>query len=115
MIQNCSCGHYLYPLPRGQKYCNNQEFPDWGEWAPPRARSPPGPVHKGSEAREAQVHALSRTRCTRLAQPQAQSQPLRSTPPGPPLPSAPRPRLLHLTVSGAQLCAVCDTYTPSHV
>ncbi|EPQ17691.1 Amiloride-sensitive sodium channel subunit beta [Myotis brandtii] len=29
MIQNCSCGHYLYPLPRGQKYCNNQEFPDW--------------------------------------------------------------------------------------
>ncbi|XP_036682934.1 amiloride-sensitive sodium channel subunit beta [Balaenoptera musculus] len=29
MIHNCSCGHYLYPLPRGEKYCNNQEFPDW--------------------------------------------------------------------------------------
>ncbi|XP_054570395.1 amiloride-sensitive sodium channel subunit beta isoform X1 [Eptesicus fuscus] len=29
MIQNCSCGHYLYPLPPGEKYCNNREFPDW--------------------------------------------------------------------------------------
>ncbi|XP_006872016.1 PREDICTED: amiloride-sensitive sodium channel subunit beta [Chrysochloris asiatica] len=29
MIQNCSCGHYLYPLPPGEKYCNNQDFPDW--------------------------------------------------------------------------------------
>lgn len=29
MIRNCSCGHYLYPLPHGQKYCNNQDFPDW--------------------------------------------------------------------------------------
>ncbi|XP_037671139.1 amiloride-sensitive sodium channel subunit beta isoform X2 [Choloepus didactylus] len=29
MIQNCSCGHYLYPLPHGTKYCNNQDFPDW--------------------------------------------------------------------------------------
>ncbi|XP_057343017.1 amiloride-sensitive sodium channel subunit beta isoform X3 [Manis pentadactyla] len=29
MIQNCSCAHYLYPLPPGEKYCNNQEFPDW--------------------------------------------------------------------------------------
>ncbi|KAM9211063.1 epithelial sodium channel subunit beta [Dugong dugon] len=29
MIQNCSCGHYLYPLPHGEKYCNNQDFPDW--------------------------------------------------------------------------------------
>lgn len=34
MIQNCTCGHYLYPLPPGEKYCNNQEFPDWGEWGP---------------------------------------------------------------------------------
>lgn len=31
MIQNCSCGHYLYPLPHGERYCNNWEFPDWGE------------------------------------------------------------------------------------
>nr|XP_044987889.1 amiloride-sensitive sodium channel subunit beta [Jaculus jaculus] len=29
MIRNCSCGHYLYPLPPGKKYCNNQDFPDW--------------------------------------------------------------------------------------
>jgi amiloride-sensitive sodium channel subunit beta len=29
MIQNCSCGHYLYPLPPGKKYCNDQDFPDW--------------------------------------------------------------------------------------
>ncbi|KAM6156348.1 epithelial sodium channel subunit beta [Rhynchocyon petersi] len=29
MIRNCSCGHYLYPLPPGEKYCNNQDFPDW--------------------------------------------------------------------------------------
>uniref|UniRef100_A0A8C0QAH0 Epithelial sodium channel subunit beta n=2 Tax=Canis lupus familiaris TaxID=9615 RepID=A0A8C0QAH0_CANLF len=29
MIQNCSCAHYLYPLPRGERYCNNREFPDW--------------------------------------------------------------------------------------
>ncbi|XP_012635656.2 epithelial sodium channel subunit beta [Microcebus murinus] len=29
MIRNCSCGHYLYPLPPGEKYCNNWDFPDW--------------------------------------------------------------------------------------
>uniref|UniRef100_A0A8D1CGI9 Epithelial sodium channel subunit beta n=1 Tax=Sus scrofa TaxID=9823 RepID=A0A8D1CGI9_PIG len=29
MIRHCSCGHYLYPLPPGEKYCNSQEFPDW--------------------------------------------------------------------------------------
>ncbi|XP_034376326.1 epithelial sodium channel subunit beta [Arvicanthis niloticus] len=29
MIHNCSCGHYLYPLPDGEKYCNNRDFPDW--------------------------------------------------------------------------------------
>ncbi|MBZ3876623.1 Amiloride-sensitive sodium channel subunit beta [Sciurus carolinensis] len=29
MIHNCSCGHYLYPLPPGERYCNNQDFPDW--------------------------------------------------------------------------------------
>nr|BAC26190.1 unnamed protein product [Mus musculus] len=29
MIRNCSCGHYLYPLPEGEKYCNNRDFPDW--------------------------------------------------------------------------------------
>ncbi|XP_062956842.1 amiloride-sensitive sodium channel subunit beta [Cynocephalus volans] len=29
MIHNCSCGHYLYPLPHGEKYCNDQDFPDW--------------------------------------------------------------------------------------
>nr|KAF6490909.1 sodium channel epithelial 1 subunit beta [Molossus molossus] len=29
MIRNCSCGHYLYPLPHGEKYCNSHDFPDW--------------------------------------------------------------------------------------
>ncbi|XP_038618213.1 amiloride-sensitive sodium channel subunit beta [Tachyglossus aculeatus] len=29
MIRNCSCGHYLYPLPKGKSYCNNQDYPDW--------------------------------------------------------------------------------------
>ncbi|XP_011916392.1 PREDICTED: amiloride-sensitive sodium channel subunit beta isoform X3 [Cercocebus atys] len=29
MIRSCKCGHYLYPLPRGEKYCNNRDFPDW--------------------------------------------------------------------------------------
>ncbi|XP_004855997.1 amiloride-sensitive sodium channel subunit beta isoform X1 [Heterocephalus glaber] len=29
MIRSCSCGHYTYPLPPGERYCNNQDFPDW--------------------------------------------------------------------------------------
>nr|XP_048316460.1 amiloride-sensitive sodium channel subunit beta [Myodes glareolus]XP_048316461.1 amiloride-sensitive sodium channel subunit beta [Myodes glareolus] len=29
MIHNCSCGHYLYPLPAGERYCNSRDFPDW--------------------------------------------------------------------------------------
>ncbi|XP_055994883.1 amiloride-sensitive sodium channel subunit beta isoform X2 [Sorex fumeus] len=29
MIRNCSCGHYLYPLPRGERYCSTRDFPDW--------------------------------------------------------------------------------------
>ncbi|XP_048188995.1 amiloride-sensitive sodium channel subunit beta [Perognathus longimembris pacificus] len=29
MVHNCSCGHYLYPLPPGERYCNDQDFPDW--------------------------------------------------------------------------------------
>ncbi|XP_011384709.1 amiloride-sensitive sodium channel subunit beta-like [Pteropus vampyrus] len=29
MIQNCSCGYYLYPLPQGARYCNDKDFPDW--------------------------------------------------------------------------------------
>lgn len=29
MIASCQCGHYLYPLPRGQAYCNSRDFPDW--------------------------------------------------------------------------------------
>ncbi|XP_023375858.1 amiloride-sensitive sodium channel subunit beta [Pteropus vampyrus] len=32
MIQNCSCGYYLYPLPQGARYCNDKDFPDWGAW-----------------------------------------------------------------------------------
>ncbi|XP_023570113.1 amiloride-sensitive sodium channel subunit beta isoform X2 [Octodon degus] len=29
MVRNCSCAHYLYPLPPGQRYCNSRDFPDW--------------------------------------------------------------------------------------
>uniref|UniRef100_A0A8C3VIZ9 Epithelial sodium channel subunit beta n=1 Tax=Catagonus wagneri TaxID=51154 RepID=A0A8C3VIZ9_9CETA len=29
VVRHCHCGHYLYPLPPGEKYCNSQEFPDW--------------------------------------------------------------------------------------
>ena len=61
MIRNCSCGHYLYPLPRGEKYCNNQEFPDWGEWAAPAswATAPEGPDHKGGQSSMPSVPVLS--------------------------------------------------------
>lgn len=77
MIQNCSCGHYLYPLPRGQKFCNDQEFPDWGEGGPAIA---PSSVHKGSAARRRSPCPAGPGR-TGLPPPQAQSQPLPSTPP----------------------------------
>lgn len=29
MVKQCNCAHYLYPLPEGANYCNNQEDPDW--------------------------------------------------------------------------------------
>ncbi|XP_053328279.1 amiloride-sensitive sodium channel subunit beta [Spea bombifrons] len=29
MVATCQCAYYLYPLPQGSKYCNNQEHPDW--------------------------------------------------------------------------------------
>ncbi|KAM4698489.1 epithelial sodium channel subunit beta [Rhinophrynus dorsalis] len=29
MVETCKCAHYLYPLPDGSKYCNNEEYPDW--------------------------------------------------------------------------------------
>ena len=57
MIRECGCGHYLYPLPHKRKYCNNQEFPDWGEWGAPRGPAPPArwaSAHKGC-ARTRQV------------------------------------------------------------
>ncbi|KAJ6658759.1 hypothetical protein lerEdw1_019680 [Lerista edwardsae] len=30
MIQKCKCAYYDYPLPDGEKYCNYNEFPNWG-------------------------------------------------------------------------------------
>ncbi|XP_015267147.1 PREDICTED: amiloride-sensitive sodium channel subunit delta, partial [Gekko japonicus] len=31
MIKHCGCGYYYYPLPdRKDKYCNYNEYPDWG-------------------------------------------------------------------------------------
>ncbi|XP_069840247.1 amiloride-sensitive sodium channel subunit beta isoform X1 [Dendropsophus ebraccatus] len=29
MVEECNCAHYLYPLPDGAHYCNNEEDPDW--------------------------------------------------------------------------------------
>ncbi|KAJ7305791.1 hypothetical protein JRQ81_010157 [Phrynocephalus forsythii] len=29
MVKRCHCGHYSVPLPEGEKYCNNQDYPDW--------------------------------------------------------------------------------------
>ncbi|XP_063790723.1 amiloride-sensitive sodium channel subunit beta [Pseudophryne corroboree] len=29
MVEQCNCAHYLYPLPDGASYCNNQDDPDW--------------------------------------------------------------------------------------
>lgn len=60
MIQNCSCAHYLYPLPRGERYCNNREFPDWGERTVlGTAARPAGAL---TAERGAELHVLSRAR-----------------------------------------------------
>lgn len=49
MIRNCSCGHYLYPLPDQEKYCNNRDFPDWGEYNTERqTNSEQKPLAKGA-------------------------------------------------------------------
>ncbi|NWU00405.1 SCNNB protein, partial [Urocynchramus pylzowi] len=29
MVQICGCGHYMFPLPEGENYCNNQDNPGW--------------------------------------------------------------------------------------
>ncbi|XP_060642415.2 amiloride-sensitive sodium channel subunit beta isoform X1 [Anolis sagrei] len=29
MVEKCGCGHYTFPLPKGEKYCNNEDFPNW--------------------------------------------------------------------------------------
>uniref|UniRef100_A0A8C4Y893 Sodium channel epithelial 1 subunit beta n=1 Tax=Gopherus evgoodei TaxID=1825980 RepID=A0A8C4Y893_9SAUR len=29
MFENCGCAHYLFPLPEGVNYCNNEDDPDW--------------------------------------------------------------------------------------
>ncbi|XP_042293964.1 amiloride-sensitive sodium channel subunit beta [Sceloporus undulatus] len=29
MVEKCKCGHYSFPLPEGEKYCNNKDYPDW--------------------------------------------------------------------------------------
>ncbi|CAH2307701.1 amiloride-sensitive sodium channel subunit beta [Pelobates cultripes] len=29
MVKKCQCAYYLYPLPSGYKYCNNEEYIDW--------------------------------------------------------------------------------------
>ncbi|NXY02645.1 SCNNB protein, partial [Pteruthius melanotis] len=29
MVEICGCGHYMFPLPEGVNYCNNEENPGW--------------------------------------------------------------------------------------
>ncbi|NXG71858.1 SCNNB protein, partial [Baryphthengus martii] len=29
MIELCGCGHYMFPLPEGVNYCNNEDNPGW--------------------------------------------------------------------------------------
>ncbi|NXP47267.1 SCNNB protein, partial [Heliornis fulica] len=29
MIEICGCGHYMFPLPEGINYCNNEDNPGW--------------------------------------------------------------------------------------
>ncbi|NXG55498.1 SCNNB protein, partial [Hemiprocne comata] len=29
MIETCGCGHYMFPLPEGVNYCNNEDNPGW--------------------------------------------------------------------------------------
>ncbi|XP_053132524.1 amiloride-sensitive sodium channel subunit beta [Hemicordylus capensis] len=29
MVKNCQCGHFFYPLPKGARFCNNEDYPDW--------------------------------------------------------------------------------------
>ncbi|XP_015285220.1 PREDICTED: amiloride-sensitive sodium channel subunit beta [Gekko japonicus] len=29
MVDTCHCGHSTFPLPEGDKYCNNKDYPDW--------------------------------------------------------------------------------------
>lgn len=53
MIRSCKCGHYLYPLPRGEKYCNNRDFPDWGERGHRGIGTPATWGHRGSDHRGA--------------------------------------------------------------
>lgn len=44
MVETCSCGYYLYPLPVGAEYCSYTRHPAWGE--PPTCPLPPmGPVN----------------------------------------------------------------------
>uniref|UniRef100_A0A8D2MNT7 Amiloride-sensitive sodium channel subunit beta n=1 Tax=Zonotrichia albicollis TaxID=44394 RepID=A0A8D2MNT7_ZONAL len=29
MVEICGCGHYMFPLPEGVSYCNNEDNPGW--------------------------------------------------------------------------------------
>uniref|UniRef100_A0A663LV42 Epithelial sodium channel subunit beta n=1 Tax=Athene cunicularia TaxID=194338 RepID=A0A663LV42_ATHCN len=31
MMEICGCGHYMFPLPEGVNYCNNEDNPGWGK------------------------------------------------------------------------------------
>lgn len=44
MVEICGCGHYMFPLPEGVNYCNNEDNPGWGK----SSRRPLGPGWGGS-------------------------------------------------------------------
>ncbi|NXK84225.1 SCNNB protein, partial [Amazona guildingii] len=29
IIETCGCGHFMFPLPQGVNYCNNDDYPGW--------------------------------------------------------------------------------------
>lgn len=31
MVESCSCGYFLHPLPAGAQYCSRARHPAWGE------------------------------------------------------------------------------------
>lgn len=51
MAEICGCGHYMFPLPEGVTYCNNDDNPGWGKSTNKAACTAfPGHWHAGGRA-----------------------------------------------------------------